>query len=50
MKIPLTRWELTGSYSGFWEFGRSMELNMKLNDYRLKPVGSISRLKADVSG
>ncbi len=33
MRIPVTQWELTGSYAGFWDFGRSMELNMKLKGF-----------------
>jgi len=27
MKVSLNNWTVTGSHAGFWEFGRSMELN-----------------------
>lgn len=31
MRIDLTEnWELTGSYPGFWAFGRSMEVGVQL--------------------
>ncbi|HEY0826985.1 MAG TPA: glycoside hydrolase family 2 TIM barrel-domain containing protein, partial [Bacilli bacterium] len=33
MKISINQWQLTGSYTGFWEFGHSMELNMKLKGF-----------------
>ncbi|MCD9024577.1 glycoside hydrolase family 2 protein [Cohnella silvisoli] len=44
MRIDLkTNWELTGSYPGFWEFGRSMEVNVELK-------GIVPWIPAEVPG